>query len=312
MAKLLIVDDDAATRAFLSLAMQRDGHQVVEARTGEECLAVAQQDYQDIVLLDAQMPIMDGFTCCAELKATLGDTCPPVIIITGLADKKSVDRAFSVGAIDYATKPIHMAVLRHRVRQVLKERELRNQLAAINQQLAAANRELQKLARIDSLTQVANRRYFEEMLEREWNRLARSQEPLGILLCDLDFFKQYNDTYGHLAGDRCLKDICSALKHSVQRPADLIARYGGEEFVVLLPNTDIPGTLAVAERIHQVIRNMAIPHVGSQTSDTVTMSIGAAAMIPDLSHHPAKLVDIADRALYSAKHRGRNQTVLQP
>lgn len=310
MAKLLIVDDDAATRAFVKFAMQRDGHQVLEARMGEECIAIAQEEGQDIILLDAQMPIMDGFTCCAELKALLKDKCPPVIMITGLADKKSVDLAFSVGATDYTIKPIHLVVLRHRVRQVLKERELRNELAAINQRLADANRELQQLASVDGLTQVANRRYFEEILRREWGRLARSRDFLGLLLCDIDFFKQYNDIYGHLAGDRCLQDICQSLRYCIQRPADLIARYGGEEFVILLPETDIAGTYSVAKRVHTVVSNLAIPHRGSRIASVVTLSIGGASIIPKLNDFPDSLIDLADRSLYTAKSQGRNQTIM--
>lgn len=310
MAKLLIVDDDAATRAFVKFAMQRDGHQVIEARMGEECLTMAQEDRQDLILLDAQMPIMDGFTCCAELKALLKDNCPPIIMITGLADKKSVDLAFSVGATDYTLKPIHLIVLRHRVRQVLKERELRNELAAINQQLADANRDLQKLASIDGLTQIANRRYFKEILEREWGRLARNRHPLGLLLCDIDFFKQYNDLYGHLAGDRCLQDICQSLRNSIWRSADLVARYGGEEFVLLLPETDAAGTQAVAERVHTAVSNLAIPHRGSRVASIVTLSIGAASIIPHFDDFPNSLIDIADRALYAAKSKGRDRTVM--
>ena len=312
MAKLLIVDDDRTTRTFLTLALQRDGHQIMEAWTGEECLTMAQQENQEMILLDVQMPGMDGFTCCAELKAMMRDQCPPVIMITGLADQASVDRAFSVGAIDYATKPIHMAVLRQRVRQVLRERELMHQLATVNQQLAAANRELQHLTRIDSLTQVANRRCFEEILTKEWGRLARQQRSLGVLLCDVDFFKQYNDLYGHLAGDRCLKDISELLRLSILRSADLVARYGGEEFIILLPETDAAGTMCVAERIHTKIRNAAIPHTGSKAAAIVTLSIGVACTAPEITGHPKHLLDIADRALYDAKAKGRNQTVMRP
>ena len=312
MANLLIVDDDTLARTILNLAMQQEGHQVVEADTGEECLALAQQQTRDMILLDAKMPKMDGFTCCAELKALLRDRCPPIIMITGLADQESVDRAFAVGAIDYVTKPIHMAVLRHRVRQVLREKELIHQLASINQQLAAANQELKQLAQIDGLTRLINRRYFEEMLGQEWRRLARQRQPLGIIFCDVDYFKQYNDLYGHQAGDFCLQDIGQLLKLSVMRPADMVARYGGEEFVVLLPETDAVGSECVAQRIHTNISNAAIPHTASKVASVITVSMGVTATVPNLTENPKHLLEVADRALYLAKSIGRNQTVVQP
>lgn len=311
MASLLIVDDDTLSRTILNLAMQQEGHQAMQVETAEECLEVAQKKPCDMILLDAKMPGMDGFTCCAELRAMLRDRCPPIVMITGLADQTSVDRAFAVGAIDYVTKPIHMAVLRHRVRQVLRERELMQQLAAINQELANTNKELQQLARIDGLTRLANRRHFEEVLAQEWRRLARQQKPLSVIFCDVDFFKQYNDVYGHLAGDFCLQDLSQLLRLSVMRPADMVARYGGEEFIILLPETDEAGLQCVAERIHTRINNAAIPHVGSQVADIVTVSMGTTCTIPNVMDDPRHLLEAADRALYMAKSKGRNQSIMQ-
>ena len=299
-------------RTVLSLAMQKAGYQVLQAETGITGIRLAQQSPQDIILLDAKMPTMDGFTCCAQLQALLQDQCPPVVMITGLSDQESVDRAFAVGAIDFITKPIHIAVLQHRMRQVLRERELVHQLAAINQQLATANEELQQLARIDSLTQLANRRYFEEMLVREWRRLARQQQPLGIIFCDVDFFKQYNDVYGHVAGDVCLQEIARLLQLSILRPADLVARYGGEEFIILLPETDIAGTELIAQRIHTNISDAAIPHAGSAIAAVVTVSLGVTCTIPKHNSHPQHFVEAADSALYTAKSKGRNQTLVKP
>lgn len=310
MANLLIVDDDASIRTFLALVLRQDGHNVLEAESGQHCLDQVQTLALELVLLDAQMPGMDGFTCCANLKTTLGASCPPIIMITGLADKDSVDRAFAVGAIDYATKPVHISVLRHRIRQVLRERELVTHLASVNQQLATANRELEKLSRTDSLTQVANRRYFQEILLTEWGRAARQQHPLSLLLCDVDFFKQYNDFYGHLGGDRCLKEISQILRQSALRPADLVARYGGEEFAMILPETNAQGAYRIAQRVHMHLSNAALPHAGSKISDFLTLSIGGACTIPTLSLEPETLVDAADKALYLAKARGRNQIYL--
>ena len=310
MAKLLIVDDHKETRMFLRSAMRQDGYQVIDAQTGEECLALAQQESPDMILLDAKMPGMDGFSCCTQLKATLQDQCPPILMMTGLTDHRSIDKAFSVGAIDYATKPINISALTHRVQRVLRERELMRQLAAVNQLLVTANRELQHIARVDKLTQLANRHSLEEVIVKEWGRLARYQRSLGIIFCDIDFFKQYNDLYGHLAGDCCLKDISKILRLSIMRAADFIARYGGEEFVILLPETDAPGTMEVAKRIHTKIKDAAIPHQGSQVASIVTLSIGVTSVIPKKTDDPNHFLDLADRALYEAKTKGRNQTVI--
>jgi diguanylate cyclase (GGDEF)-like protein len=311
MANLLIVDDDASIRTFLALVLRQDGHNVLEAESGESCLAQVQAHALELVLLDAQMPGMDGFTCCADLRTTLGASCPPIIMITGLADKDSVDRAFAVGAIDYATKPVHVSVLKHRIRQVLRERELVTHLASVNQQLATANRELQKLTRIDSLTQVANRRYFREILLAEWALAARQKHHLSVLLCDVDFFKEYNDCYGHVGGDRCLQEVSQILKQSALRPSDLVARYGGEEFVLILPETDAQGAYCIAQRIHVNLSKAALPHARSKISDFLTLSIGGACTMPTLSLEPETLIDAADKALYLAKARGRNQIVFE-
>ena len=264
-----------------------------------------------MILLDAQMPGMDGFTCCAELKAILGELCPPIIMITGLSDKASVDRAFAVGAIDYTTKPIHIVVLKHRIRQVLRERELIHYLASVNQQLAEANRELQELTRIDGLTRIANHRYFQEILASEWQRLASQKKFLSLLLCDVDYFKQYNDYYGHLEGDRCLETISQLLAQSVGRSSDLVARYGGEEFVILLPDTEPMGAFRVAQRVHNKIKEAAIPHKGAKNSDILTISIGGAYIVPFVKAEPSSLTRVADQALYCAKEQGRNQTIFK-
>ena len=291
--------------------MQEDGHQIIEAETGEACIALVQQRCPDLILLDARMPEMDGFTCCSYLKAVWQNQCPPVIMITVLEDKESVDRAFAVGATDYVTKPINTVVLRYRVQQILKEQELICQLTAINQNIASANNDLQQLARIDGLTQLWNRRYFEEIFLQEWRRLARQQRPLGILFCDVDFFKQYNDTYGHLAGDLCLKDLSGLMSASILRSADMVTRYGGEEFVILLPYVDTAGTQCVAQRIQTKINTAAIPHAGSEVGSIVTLSIGGSSVVPNFTHQPIPLLETADRALYKAKSQGRNQVVIE-
>jgi len=179
-------------------------------------------------------------------------------------------------------------------------------------ELAAANEALTRMSMIDGLTQIANRRCFDETLNKEWLRLKRNQLPLSLLMGDIDFFKKYNDHYGHQGGDECLRQIAQVLARSVMRPADLVARYGGEEFVVLLPEIDIQGAICVGNRILAAIEGVAIEHQLSTVSKTVTMSMGAATLVPKAGQDGAGLIALADEALYLSKNGGRNRITLNP
>ena len=180
----------------------------------------------------------------------------------------------------------------------------------LHQQLQLANQQLQNLAMVDQLTQIANRRCFDEILHQEWHRLVREKRPLSLLLCDIDYFKQYNDTYGHPQGDICLQQVAQALQQGVQRSIDLVARYGGEEFVVILPHTDQEGALQVAQKIQDVLEQFNLPHRSSAVADRVTMSIGICTLIPTVKRFPLDLINAADHALYQAKTQGRNRAVI--
>lgn len=169
--------------------------------------------------------------------------------------------------------------------------------------------EISLLAASDGLTQIPNRRHFDQHLAQQWRQMAREQKPLAILLCDIDYFKQYNDAYGHLGGDDCLKLVAQTLCHRARRPYDLVARYGGEEFAVILPGTDWAGAIEVAQRLKTAIAKLQIPHSASRVAAYVTVSIGVASMIPNPNLLPTHLITIADRNLYLAKHQGRNRIV---
>ncbi|HEY9668439.1 MAG TPA: diguanylate cyclase [Coleofasciculaceae cyanobacterium] len=314
---ILVVDDDPSMRQILRRVMEKDGYQVVEAANGEQGLEAYKRLKPHLVLLDALMPVMDGFACCTQLQTLInespqdgealshvdglnGTSRTPVLMITGLDDQESVDRAFAVGATDYVTKPIHFAVLRQRVRRLIQQ-------AQLYQKLEVANRELQRLAALDGLTGVANRRRFDQYIEEEWQCMAKEELPLSLILCDIDFFKKYNDTYGHQAGDACLRQVADALRFCTRRSADLVARYGGEEFAIVLPNTTLASAAQIAEAMRIAVSALEIVHVQSAVSKYVTLSLGIACLTPTLSTSPTLLIAAADAALYQAKAAGRNR-----
>ncbi|MCC5666535.1 diguanylate cyclase [Nostoc sp. CHAB 5784] len=181
------------------------------------------------------------------------------------------------------------------------------ELVIAKQKAEDANQKLEKLVNLDGLTQVANRRCFDGQLQAEWKRLAREQQPLSLILLDVDKFKSYNDYYGHLGGDDCLIRIAQTVQQTVYRPTDLVARYGGEEFSVLLPNTDLAGSIKVAQNIQQAIHAQAIPHARSDVKDIVTLSLGITCVIPTYDIKPDRLIALADKALYNAKEKGRDR-----
>ena len=177
--------------------------------------------------------------------------------------------------------------------------------------LEADNQQLQRLVSIDGLTQIANRRRFDEYLAIEWLRMAREQQPLSLILCDVDYFKRYNDTYGHIAGDTCLQWVAGAISRGVKRPADLVARYGGEEFAVVLPNTNALGAVQVAELVRHELNQLMIPHAASAVSEYVSLSLGVSSTIPTQEFSLEQLIAAADKALYEAKEQGRNRVVVK-
>jgi diguanylate cyclase (GGDEF)-like protein/PAS domain S-box-containing protein len=179
----------------------------------------------------------------------------------------------------------------------------------IEQALHQANNELERLVTIDGLTQISNRRFFNERIREEWSRLSREGRPLSIIMCDVDCFKLYNDHCGHLLGDDCLRSVAAAIKKNATRPADMVARYGGEEFVVVLPNTPRHGAIRVAELIRKEVEELRIPHHTSPVSGVVTLSLGVATVVPDRDSDPTGLIRAADDALYTAKDQGRNRLV---
>ncbi|WP_373546512.1 GGDEF domain-containing protein [Chamaesiphon sp.] len=301
--RILLIDDDLVVRARVSESLTQDGFEVILAKDGNDGIVAYQQYRPDLILVDAVMPILDGFEFCQELKQ-LGDRLTPILMITSLDDNESVDRAFASGATDYITKPINLSILRQRVRNLIRQSHLiKNQLNELQQ----ANKSLQLLANLDSLTKLANRRGFDDYMQREWERMQRIRAPLSLIVCDVDFFKNYNDRYLHPTGDKCLMEVAKAMRNTVRRTGDLVARYGGEEFAIVLPNTNALGAVSVAENIRLAIKNLQIIHEASSVCPYVTISVGVSTIIPTQENDFQTLLHAADRALYQSKSQGRDR-----
>lgn len=322
---ILIVDDTPANLELLTRMLTRKGYTVQAVDSGHQALSTIEATQPELILLDICMSDLDGYEVCNQLKANESTSKIPIIFISALNEVSDKVRAFEAGGVDYITKPFRVAeviarvtthVTIRRLQQQLQqqnerlEREIRDR-RAVEAALQEAIRELKQLVNLDGLTQLANRRRFDQYLEIEWRRLGREGLPLSLILCDVDFFKSYNDTYGHQAGDQCLYNIAEVLRVTIKRPADLVARYGGEEFAIILPNTPLEGAFQLAEDIQHQVRALAIPHLASKIDDCITISLGVAAVIPTVKFSPERLVAAADRALYQAKSQGRNRTLTE-
>jgi diguanylate cyclase (GGDEF)-like protein len=290
--RLLVVDDQPINVQALYRALCAD-HQVLVATSGEQALAMCAERQPDLVLLDVVMPGIDGFEVCRRLQSDASTQHIPVIFVTASSDEAAERHGLDVGAVDFITKPINPAIVRARVKTHLT--------------LKAQSDLLRQLAFVDGLTGVFNRRHFDERLLDEWQRSGRNGAPLSLLLLDIDFFKRFNDLYGHQSGDDCLRCTAQALKGSLNRPADVMARYGGEEFACILPNTDAAGALVVGRRLEQCVRALRIAHGSSTAGPFVSASVGVATRGQDKDESIAALLARADRQLYRAKAQGRSQ-----
>jgi diguanylate cyclase (GGDEF)-like protein len=289
---ILIVDDEVSNIEILNAALE-DDYDICFATSGEEAIRMAFADPPDLVLLDVLMPGIDGYEVCRRLKEEQRLSAVPIIFATGLGDQDAEVRGLSLGAIDYVTKPFSPVVVRARVHNHIESKRMRDQLA--------------ELAITDALTGLSNRRRLEQSLTSEVSRLARNAERLSVVMLDIDFFKLFNDTYGHPAGDRCLALVASALNQSVGRSSDLAARYGGEEFACVLPGASFDNALVVGEKILSHIRLLEILHAASSVSSHVTASVGVATATCMKGMSPDLWIKIADRQLYAAKRSGRNR-----
>lgn len=292
--KILVVDDSASNRQLLGELLQTD-YTVLLAKNGDQALLRAQEQQPDLILLDVMMPEMDGYEVLRLLKADASTAPIGVIFITGLDTPDDEERGLLMGGSDYITKPFHPAVVKARV--------------AVHMQVARQRRMLETLANIDALTELPNRRQLDVVLAAECSRAGRTGHPLSVALLDVDYFKRYNDHYGHAMGDRVLQTIAGVLSREMKRPSDLAARYGGEEFVLIMPDTPLNDALELAREVCHAIATLHIPHDKSEDYPYVTVSIGVACSSANVPPSAESLLQVADAHLYHAKARGRNRAL---
>jgi diguanylate cyclase (GGDEF)-like protein len=297
-ASILVVDDVSANLQVLTGMLKDSGYKVRPVPSGKLALLAAQHHSPDLILLDINMPEMNGYEVCERLKADDKLKGIPVIFISALTEPLDKVKAFALGGVDYITKPFQMEELHARVETHLKLRRLQIELEETNARLAKANGRLEVLAVTDGLTGLKNRRAFQEKLQEEVRRVARYSASLSLLLLDVDHFKQFNDTFGHLAGDSVLRGVARLLEE-MSRSTDFVARYGGEEFVILLPNTDKQGSLVLAEKVRKTVER------SDWRDRPISVSIGVATTATANGDGMA-LVKEADAALYRSKKNGRN------
>lgn len=306
---ILIVDGDADSRERLRVILAEAAQWNIEAVcTGAEALRVLESGEIDLVLTDLMAPEMEGLALCREIKASSDLSHLPVVMMLDNGEHEYLDPACEAGACDYILKPVEPLDVLARVHAVLRIKKDTDSRLARERALTAANRRLLQLSVVDAVTGIANRRGFDQTLDRVWRSAARHRVDVALLMIDVDFFKPYNDQLGHLAGDQCLRNIAEALSQGLKRPDDFLARYGGEEFSVVLPRTDAAGAGVVAERLRSDIENLGIVHPASPVADHVTISQGVACMLPKRGAAPSILVAMADEALYEAKGSGRNRS----
>ncbi len=290
--KILAVDDQVMNIRLIHELFSED-FDVFMATDGLQAISKAQDLMPDLILLDVVMPGMDGYEVCRRLKADAKTTDIPIIFITGNFDEQDEVKGFELGASDFIHKPINAIITRARINTQLALKQQADQLRSI--------------ALMDGLTGVANRRKFDREFATAWKHCLRYQLPLTLMMIDVDFFKRFNDHYGHQLGDSCLQWVARAINKTLKRPQDLAARYGGEEFACVLPDTNSVGASIVAEQVLQAVLDLRLDHAHSDAGSIVSVSIGVATEVPQVELDHESLIVAADQQLYKAKQAGRAQ-----
>ncbi len=318
---ILIVDDRKENLLTLESLLDSPDLQLVRAESGDEALAKI-LDYEfALILMDVRMPGMDGYETAELMRGSARSKSIPIIFVTAARmDREHMFKGYDSGAVDYLFKPFEPQILKrkvgiflelHRQRQQLEEKTRQLdakilELEVLHKELEEKNQKLELLSSLDGLTGLFNRRYFDDNFLKEWKQASRDNTPLSLLIVDIDYFKNFNDCYGHLEGDICLRKVAQALYEALLRPTDIIARYGGEEFTAILPNTGSDGAIRVAQRMMDHVVQLEIVHQESSVAEMVTVSVGGSSIYPSGKIAVTALLDRADKALYEAKEKGRN------
>lgn len=291
---ILIVDDEVMNLNILADAF-KDTYKLIVTKSGSQALLRASQHNIDLVLLDIMLPDMDGFEVCKRLKANAKTRNIPVIFITSKTEDTDEELGLQAGAVDYIGKPFYLPIV----------------IARVETHIALKHKSdlLEKMAMLDGLTHLDNRRKFDMQFANEYRRALRDGTPLSIALIDIDYFKLFNDNYGHAAGDKTLRLVADLLKGAMRRPSDMVARYGGEEFALILPNTHTQGAVSYCRQIIDLFNERKIVHAYSKVTNYVTLSIGGATFTNELVMEQHEVFEQVDNALYKAKELGRNQVV---
>ena len=295
---ILIVEDDHISLQLLCTILKE--HRLLTANTGEQAIQTAKKEKPDLILLDIMLPEIDGLEVCKLLRSDVATQYIPIIFVTASSGEKVEEKGLRLGAVDYIRKPFSIPIITARINNHLELKRNRDLL--------------ESMSTLDSLTNIPNRRYFDDMMTREWKRAMRDRVSIAIMMIDIDYFKQFNDTYGHGEGDLCLRKVAKTLKKSLNRATDIVCRYGGEEFVIILPSTNNQGAEIVSKNLHDGLANVGIPHQATNVKDkkTVTVSIGVSSCVPEKDIDQSTLLQQADLMLYQAKENGRSQTSIHP
>ncbi len=304
--KVLVVDDSKSIRAVVAQCISALGHDILNAENGEQAVQCIKENDVDLMLVDIEMPGINGYEATQQIRAIDGLEWFPIIFLSSKQDDDSFANAILAGGDAYLSKPVNSLQLKLTITAMERIYTVRQQLHKAQEELKVINKELKEMALFDKLTGLANRRNFDESLEIQFRLAKRQKIPLSLIICDIDFFKKYNDTYGHQQGDDCLIEVAKGIALIPDRPTDKACRYGGEEFVVILPDTDLQGSLQVAENIRKAVIDKKIPHTKSSISDFVTLSLGVVTYIGQFKSLE-QVLKAADDALYRAKNKGRNR-----
>lgn len=318
-AMVLLVDDQAMVgEAVRRALLNQPGIDFHYCADPAKAVAVAEQIRPTVILQDLVMPGIDGLTLVRRYRANSATSDIPIVVLSTTEDPAVKGDAFAAGANDYLVKLPSQIELVARIRyhskaylNQLQRDEAYRALRESQQQLTEMNIELQRLTNVDGLTEICNRRHFNEHLQLEWSRSLRDQSHLSVLMIDIDDFKQYNDTYGHLGGDEALKKVASTLQLNANRSTDLVARYGGEEFALVMTTTPLTGASFMAGKLRAAVRDLQLVDDASTVVRRLTVSVGGASTIPQRGGSSLQLIDAADKALYEAKRSGKNREVMR-